>query len=411
MSGSATVVASLTLLAVGSSWAMHPAACPDGVYLVQGPPLLPAPSHAYVDAVVLDHGSVAVRSGCPAVPGRFRLLANGTLIVRARWRECRGVRRVQMRAVVPPGCASMQGRLVGRRLQRHFEAVRCVDPAGCPPAVCGGIRGLPCGAGEYCDLPAGSCDTADLEGMCVDVPETCTTERDPVCGCDGITYGNDCERQRAQAQKAHRGACEPQRCDVTHPCSSGQFCEMPAGICASGLDTGVCVAVPGACPEVYHPVCGCDGITYANDCERRRAMVQPSRDGTCEATCDVTRPCPRAQFCELPPGICASALDAGQCVDVPAACLQVYQPVCGCDGVTYGNDCERQAAKAQKSRDGRCDAWCETACDCYHANLGFPEPCAALCPTCDNYWACENATCVAHCGPVPTPESCGSAPG
>ncbi len=37
----------------------------------------------------------------------------------------------------------------------------------------------------------------------------CPTVYDPVCGCDGISYGNDCERVNAQVRLAHPGACAP----------------------------------------------------------------------------------------------------------------------------------------------------------------------------------------------------------
>lgn len=82
--------------------------------------------------------------------------------------------------------------------------------------ACGGFTYPPnpsCDAGEFCEQPAGTCYVADLPGTCQPIPDVCLAVVDPVCGCDGRTYGNDCERQRAQVALDHRGVCEPGRAD------------------------------------------------------------------------------------------------------------------------------------------------------------------------------------------------------
>jgi hypothetical protein len=74
--------------------------------------------------------------------------------------------------------------------------------------TCDGLAGIQCDAGMWCEHPAGQCDMADGAGKCVqDAGPICTEGYLPVCGCDGVTYSNDCKRQVAKAQLDHPGEC------------------------------------------------------------------------------------------------------------------------------------------------------------------------------------------------------------
>ena len=67
-------------------------------------------------------------------------------------------------------------------------------------------------------------------------------------------------------------------CFKNSDCNKGHYCAKPKGFCNS---SAICTLKPDMCILVYSPVCGCDGITYSNECEASANGVSLDYEGNC----------------------------------------------------------------------------------------------------------------------------------
>ncbi|MDA8142080.1 MAG: Kazal-type serine protease inhibitor [Desulfobacteraceae bacterium] len=156
----------------------------------------------------------------------------------------------------------------------------CIDNTDCALSTTGGKT--------YCKKKDGQCEAI---GQCEAKPDVCPQVVDPICGCDGRTYGNACMAAGYGVNVAHKGDCEAGPRDES--CDDGT--------------APLCDRVIPACSDY-------EILAYQNNCYR---CVNPA---TClpwgQANCKVDGDCPQGHAC-VPCGTSSCPF----CEDCVAACV------------------------------------------------------------------------------------------
>jgi hypothetical protein len=146
------------------------------------------------------------------------------------------------------------------------DAGTCTNNADCQPTA-------------YCAKD--SC--AAMTGSCRLRPLLCDANSSPHCGCDGVTYWNDCLRMQSGAAAATNGECAVAatctNSDATDCPVEGASCArlLPGGPNCPNDTIGACWVLPPDCPTGAAPSERWHTCDAPNNCEDTCAAI---RSGT-----------------------------------------------------------------------------------------------------------------------------------
>ena len=194
----------------------------------------------------------------------------------------------------------------------------------------------------------------------------------PVCGANGRTYQNECFMRTDGAAKAYDGWCR-QGAPKADEKEYKYVAEFPTKLvrdAANGFLAAETPFIGCACSNVFNPVCGGNGITYANFCrascknviavsygECGVFQVMPQKTNTCACDFNSSSVCGNNGITYESSCVArcfnTSGMSPGVCAQ-PCGCAPYYKPVCGSNGKNYINTCALDCAQVAKYSDGVC---------------------------------------------------------